>query len=184
MNRPREIGYTDGLLADGSVHRAYEDGRQEWRRRGTRHVVHWHDSQGGSGTDELLGMKILKRVLADGTVIYGRDIGYGRTVWGRGETVMINRTSFGGRMGAILVGLGVTGLAVTAAQLPPLYLSPEQEEALRQQQAAQSSSSGSDGGSDGGGGDSGDPSGDQGGDDSWDSSWDGDDGGWTDDDFG
>lgn len=178
MIRPREIGYTDELLADGSVHRTYEDGRQEWRRRDHNidHVVHWHDNQGASGTDELLGERIIKRVLTDGTVTYGRDIGYGRTLWGRGETVMINRTSFGGRLGAILVGLGLAGLAITATQLPPLNVTPEEEAELRQQ--AQRSSSGG-GGGDGGGGDPG------GGDDQWDVSWDTDEGGgWSDDDFG
>ena len=170
MIRPREVGYTDELLADGSVHRTYEDGRQEWRRRGSGAVVHWHDDRGGAGTDELLGKKIVKRTLADGTVTYGRDIGYGRTLWGRGETLMVNRTSFGGRMGAVLVGLGVAGLAVTASQLPPLDLTPEEEEELRRQ--AQNSSDGGSGG-DGGGGDD------------WDGGdWGDDDGGWSDDDFG
>lgn len=166
MIRPREIGYTDELLADGSVHRTYEDGRQEWRRRGPGGVVDWHDDRGGAGTDELLGDRIVKRLLADGTVTYGRDIGYGRTLWGSGDTVMINRTSFGGRMGAILVGLGVT-----AAQLPPAHLTPEEEEELRQQ-AQSSSASGGDGGGDGGG-------------DDWDGGdWSDGDGGWSDDDFG
>ncbi|MFJ4834156.1 hypothetical protein ACIP79_30205 [Streptomyces sp. NPDC088747] len=180
MIRPREIGYTDELLADGSVHRGYDDGRQEWRRRdqATGRVVHWHDNRGASGTDELLGDRIIKRLLADGTVTYGRDIGYGRTLWGPGETVMINRTSFGGQLGTILVGLGLAGLAITATQLPPLSLTPEEEEELRQQ--AQNSSSG--GGGDSGGGDGG---GGDGGDDVWDGSWGSDDGGgWSDDDFG
>lgn len=172
MIRPREIGYTDELLADGSVHRTYEDGRQEWRRRGPDRVVRWHDERGGTGTDELLGEKIVKRTLADGTVTYGRDIGYGRTVWGRGDTLMVNRTSFGGRMGAILVGLGVAGLAVTAAQLPPLSLTPEEEEELRRQ-AQNSSGGGGEFGYDGGDGDD------------WDGGdWGDDDGGWSDDDFG
>ncbi|MFE0631746.1 hypothetical protein ACFW3D_32935 [Streptomyces sp. NPDC058864] len=169
MIRPREIGYTDTLLADCSVHRTYEDGRQEWRRRGPNGVVHWHDGQGGDGTDEQLGHRIVKRVLADGTVTYGRDIGYGRTLWGRGDTLTVNRTSFGGRMGAALVGLGVAGLAISAAQLPPLSLTPEEEEELRRQAQGSSSGGGADGG-DGGGWDDGD--------------WDDDDGGWTDDDFG
>ncbi|MFE6286176.1 hypothetical protein [Streptomyces sp. NPDC057877] len=170
MIRPREIGYTDELLADGSVHRTYEDGRQEWRRRGPDGVVRWHDSEGGSGTDELLGGRIIKRMPADGTVTYGRDIGYGRTLWGRGETLMINRTSFGGRMGALLVGLGVAGLAVTAAHLPPLALSPEEEEALRQQAQNSTSSGGGEVSYDSG--------------DDWDGGDWGDDDGWTDDDFG
>ncbi|MFI8185487.1 hypothetical protein OG539_04855 [Actinacidiphila glaucinigra] len=169
MIRPREIGYTDALLADRSVHRTYEDGRQEWRRRGPDGVVHWHDGRQGGGTDELLGDRIVKRVLADGTVTYGRDIGYGRTLWGRGDTLTVNRTSFGGRTGAALVGLGVAGLAITAAQLPPLSLTPEEEEELRRQAQSSSSGGGVDGG-DGGDWDSGD--------------WDDDGGGWSDDDFG
>ncbi|MBW5485460.1 hypothetical protein [Streptomyces bambusae] len=188
MNRPEEIGYTDELLADASVHRRYDDGREEWRRRsdasaGSR-LVHWPDNQGASGTDELLGDRIIKRTLSDGTVVYARDIGYGRTLWGRGETVLVNRTSFGGRMGALLAGLGVAALAITAAQLPPLSMTPEEEEALRQRhaqnQASSSGSSGGDGGGDAGGG-AGD---DSGGDDSWEAGWEGDDDTWSDDDFG
>ncbi|MQY10668.1 hypothetical protein SRB5_07800 [Streptomyces sp. RB5] len=169
MTRPREIGYTDELLADRSVHRTYEDGRREWRRRGADGVVHWRDDQGGTGTDELLGARIIKRVLADGTATYGRDLGYGRTLWSRSETLMVNRTSFGGRMGAILAGIGVLGVAVTASQMPPLHLTPEEEEELRRQ-ARTSSDGGGDveaGGDDWGGGD-----------------WGDDDGGWSDDDFG
>ncbi|MFJ1548441.1 hypothetical protein [Streptomyces sp. NPDC088246] len=180
MIRPQEIGYFDELLADGSVHRRYEDGREEWRQREGSHraLVRWHDNRNASGTDELLGNRIIKRTLADGTVMYARDIRYGRTLWGRGETVMVNRTSFGGRMGVMLAGLGVAGLAITAAQLPPLSMSPEEEEELRQQQAqSQSSSSGDSGG--GGSSDSGDN-----GTDDWDAGWDNDDDAWSDDDFG
>ncbi|HEY8982554.1 MAG TPA: hypothetical protein VIU15_23565 [Streptomyces sp.] len=169
MIRPRETGYRDELLADGTVHRTYEDGGQEWRSRGPDGVVRWRDERGGTGTDELLGGGIVRRALADGTVTYGREIGYGRTLWGRGERLTVNRTSFGGRMGAVLAGIGIAGLAVTAAHLPPLSLTPEEEEELRQQ--AQSSTSGGDGG---GGGDTG-----------WDGGdWGDDDGGWSDDDFG
>ncbi|MFC9859210.1 MULTISPECIES: hypothetical protein [unclassified Streptomyces] len=179
MIRPQEIGYFDELLADGSVHRRYEDGREEWRHREGSHrdLVRWHDNRNSAGTDELLGDRIIKRILADGTVTYARDIGYGRTLWGRGETVMVNRTSSGGRMGVMLTGLGVAGLAITAAHLPPLSMSPAEEEALRQQQAQSQSSSGDSGG--GGGGDSGD-----GGSGDWDAGWNNDDGAWSDDDFG
>ncbi|MFD7256397.1 hypothetical protein [Streptomyces sp. NPDC059874] len=190
MIRPREIGYADELLADGTVHRRYEGGLEEWRSRtpGRPHVVSWHDNQGASGTDELLGNRVIKRTLADGTATYARDIGYGRTVWPRGERVTVNRSSFGGRMGVLLAGLGVATLAITAAHLPPLSMTLEEEEALRrqQEQAQASSSSGGDGGGDGGGGDSGD--GDSGdgdsGDDSWEAGWDNDDDAWSDDDFG
>ncbi|MFD7862097.1 hypothetical protein [Streptomyces sp. NPDC059783] len=170
MIRPQEIGYSDELLADGSVHRRYEDGREEWRRRadGTGRLVRWNDDRGGSGTDELLGGRVVKRTLADGTVTFARDIGYGRTVWGRGERVTVNRTSFGGRMGVLLAGLGGAGLVVTAAQLPPVSLTPEEEEELRQQARAQSSSAGD--GGDGG--------------DGWDADWDHGEDTWSDDDFG
>ncbi|MFJ2650989.1 hypothetical protein ACIO1C_30245 [Streptomyces sp. NPDC087420] len=183
MNRPREIPYRDNLLADGTVHRvyaypdAYPDadpdgdfrrGREEWRRRDGG-KVRWRDNQGASGTDELLGERIIKRVHEDGRVTYGRDIGYGRTVWGQGETVMVNRTSFGGRVGVVLGGLGLAALAVTAAHYPPESLTPEEEEELRQRQEASQSSSGGDSG--GGYADTAD--------------WDSDDGdGWNDDDFG
>lgn len=172
MIRPREIGYTDELLADGSVHRSYADGRTEWRRRGRDHLVHWRDDSGTEGTDELLGQRIIKRTLADGTVSYGRDIGYGRTLWGRGETVMVNRTSYRGRLGAILAGLGVAGLAITMAQLPPPRLTQDEEAELRRQQAAgQDSSAAGDMRTDWDDGD-------------WQvDDWD-DDGGWSDDDFG
>jgi hypothetical protein len=176
MNRPREIPYRDELLADGTVHREYANaygrfrrGREEWRRRESG-TVRWRDNQGASGTDELLGGRIIKRVYADGRVSYGRDIGYGRTVWGQGETVMVNRTSFGGRMGMLLGGLGLATLAITAAHYPPESLSPEEEEELRRREATQNSS---------GGGDSGGGYVDTGGD--WDSD---DDDGWNDDDFG
>lgn len=180
MMRPRETGYSDELLADGSVHRSYDDGRQEWRRRdpSVPGLVRWHDNMSASGTDELLGDRIVKRV-SNGTVSYGRDIGYGRTVWGR-DSLTVNRTSFGGRMGLLLAGIGVTALAVTEAHLPPLSLSPEEEEELRRQAEA----SARDGGEGGGSGDSGGGF-ENAGDDDWDGNWgDGDDGGWSDDDFG
>ncbi|WP_406447348.1 hypothetical protein OG782_00965 [Streptomyces sp. NBC_00876] len=181
MIRPREIGYSDELLADGSVHRRYEDGLEEWRRRegSSGGLARWHDNRNASGTDELLGNRIIKRTLADGTVTYARDIGYGRTLWGRGESVTVNRTSFGGRMGVMLTGLGVAGLAITATQLPPLSMSPEEEEELRRQDRSQSSSSGdsgSGGGGEGGGG--------EGGPDDWDAGWDHGEDTWSDDDFG
>ncbi|RSS64047.1 hypothetical protein [Streptomyces sp. WAC06614] len=184
MNRTQEIGYTDELLADASVHRRYEDGREEWRSRsGTAgsSVVTWHDNRGAAGTDELLGDRIIKRTLSDGTVVYARDIGYGRTLWGRGETVLVNRSSFGGTMGALLAGLGLAALAVTAAQLPPESLTPEEEEALRQQAQNQASSSGGDGG---GGYDGGGDGGEDGDDHAWEVGWDGGDDTWSDDDFG
>ncbi|MGV9264819.1 hypothetical protein ACWDRR_09175 [Kitasatospora sp. NPDC003701] len=195
MTQPRHLGYSDELLADGTVHRRYEDGRSEWRRRGADRLVHWHDSEGLAGTDEPLGKDLVKRRHSDGTVRYGRDVGYGRTVWARGELVTVNRTAFSGRLGVVLGALGVAGAAAVAvSQYPPLELSEAEEEQLREQaraQAAGSSSGGDGGGGDGGSsgdGSSGDT--DDGGDldddgtDAVYGDWDGSDDGWDGDDFG
>jgi len=161
----RDVTFTDELLSDGSVHRTFSDGRQEWRWRGTGTVVQWRDNTGVSGTDELLGNRIIKRMFADGRVLYGRDQGYGRTAWGD-QTLTVNRTSFGGRAGAFLAAAGA-GFALGAIVAPPLAMSAFEEDELRRQ--AQSSSSGGDGG----GGDGGD-----------DGAWTDNDGGASNDDFG
>ncbi|MFJ9950137.1 hypothetical protein [Kitasatospora sp. NPDC091207] len=189
MTQPRHLGYSDELLADGTVHRRYEDGRSEWRRRGPARLVHWHDSDGLAGTDEPLGKDLVKRRHTDGTVRYGRDIGYGRTVWARGELVTVNRTAFSGRLGVVLGALGVAGAAgVAVSQFPPLELSEAEEERLREQARAQAAGSS---GGDGGGGSSDDSSSDDtGGPDGSDDAdfgggWDGSsDDGWDGDDFG
>ncbi|MEV6977742.1 hypothetical protein [Kitasatospora sp. NPDC093806] len=184
MTDPRHLGYRDELLADGQVHRRYEDGRSEWRRRGADRLVHWHDSLGRSGTDEPLGRDLVKRRRADGTTEYGRDIGYGRTVWA-GGLVTLNRTSFGGRLGVVVGALGVAGLAaVTAAQLPPAELSEAEEEALREESRRQAAadSSGSSGSSDSSS--SSDDGGSDDGDGGFDGDWSDSDDGWDGDDFG
>jgi hypothetical protein len=143
MRGYREIDYTDTLLADGSAHRRFADGREEWRSR-HHHVVRWRDNQGYSGTDEPLGPKIVKRTLNTGQVLYGRELGYGRTVWGNG-TLTRNRTSFRGRMGALLAAVGA-GALLGAVVAPPVALSLAEEEELRRQaQQAQSNSDGDDG---------------------------------------
>lgn len=140
MTRPyREVSFRDELLADGSVRRAYADGRQEWRRRERGSVVTWRDDLGRSGVDEQLGGRIVKRRIAPDTVLYGRDIGYGRTTWSDG-TLTVNQTSLGGRAGLIIAGIGAAGL-LPAVVDPPFALTPAEEEALRQQQAQQASSS-------------------------------------------
>lgn len=166
MTGYREISFTDELLADGGVHRRYSDGRQEWRWRDQRQpVVHWRDNQANSGTDEQLGQRIIKRRFATGQVLYGRDLGYGRTVWSDGILTR-NRTSFGGRMGAILAAAGA-GALLGAVVAPPLAMSADEEEQLRQQQAGGGGGSGGDAGSSGG----------TTGDDDWDDDTsDGDDG--------
>jgi hypothetical protein len=158
----RDVSFTDELLSDGSVHRRFSDGREEWRWRAAGGLVQWRDNRGLSGTDEPLGGRIIKRLYPDGRALYGRDQGYGRTAWADG-TLTLNRTSFGGRVGALLAAAGA-GFALGTIVAPPLNMTAMQEEELRRQQA-QSSSSGSDsGGSD-------------------DSDW-SDDGVDSDDDFG
>ena len=161
------VGYRDELLADRSVQRRYEDGRREWRRRAGA-TVQWRDDRGRDGVDEALGERIVKRWIRPNGVLYGRELGYGRTAWSDG-VLTVNRTSTGGRVGAIIAGIGAAGL-LPAVVDPPLALTPEEEEELRQQ--AQSSS--------GGGGDGGGSSDDSdGSDDDWIDSADG-----GDDDFG
>jgi hypothetical protein len=164
MSTYRDVKFTDELLSDGSVHRRFSDGREEWRWRGPGGLVHWRDNVGATGTDEALGGRIVKRLYTDGRAVYGREQGYGRTAWSD-RTLTVNRTSFGGRVGTILAAAGA-GFALGAIVAPPLAMSPLEEEELRRQQANQSSS-------DGGGGDGGDGGGD----------W-GDDGMDSDDDFG
>jgi hypothetical protein len=173
VSQYREIQYTDELLSDRSVHRRFADGREEWRRRAGDQYVQWQDNSGRSGIDEALGGRIIKRTYSTGQVLYGRDQGYGRTAWGDG-TLTINRTSFGGRTGAILAAVGA-GALLGAVVAPPLMMSPFEEDELRrqaQQQQSSSSGSGSDGGDGGDGGDS----------HSWHDDSDGDSG--SDDDFG
>jgi hypothetical protein len=142
----RRVGYRDELLADGSVQRSYADGRREWRRRsGTG--ADWRDDRGRTGHDEPLGGRIVKRTVHPDRVLYGRELGYGRTAWSDG-IMTVNETSRGGRVGAILAAVGVAAL-LPAVVDPPSSLTPEEEEELRQQAAASSSSGGGDGGDDG-----------------------------------
>lgn len=148
MTAPREVTYTDELLADHTVHRRYSDGRQEWRSREPTGVVHWRDDQERTGTDEPLGKRIIKRTHGDGTVRYGRDAGYGRTLW-RDGVVTVNRTSFGGRLGTIL-GAVAGGALLGTMVAPPDHLTVAEEEELRRQAQEQHASS-SGGGGDGSG---------------------------------
>lgn len=142
-----QITYTDELLADNTVHRRYSDGRQEWRER-VAEGVSWRDDQGNTGLDEPLGSKLVKRRYGDGSVVYGRENGFGRTLWSH-DVLTTNRSSFGGRMGgvlAVVAGAGVLG----ALTVPPTSLTPADEDELRAEDFDQSS------GSDGGSGDYGD----------------------------
>lgn len=147
----REITYSDELLADRTVHRRYSDGRQEWRSAdsASRRIVRWRNERGHTGSDELLGRRIVKRVYGDGRpAIYGREAGYGRTLWSDG-VLTVNRTSFGGRLGTVL-GAVTAGAVLGSLAVPPTSLTPEEEEEMRRQ--AEASASGGDSG--GGAGDS------------------------------
>lgn len=171
MSQYREVQYTDELLSDRSVHRRFADGREEWRRRSGDRYVQWQDNSGRSGVDEVLGDRIIKRTYTTGQVVYGRDQGYGRTAWGDG-TMTVNRTSFGGRTGAILAAVGA-GALLGAIVAPPLMMSEFEEEELRRQSQQQQQSNGD---GDGDGGDGGSDDGD-----SWS---DNNDDAGSDDDFG
>ncbi len=137
---PRVVTYRDELLADGSVRRFFDNGQSEWRRRLPDGRVEWNDSQGYAGIDELLGDGIIKRTFANGRVIYAREQGFGRTLWYGGKVLTVNQTSFGGRVGAILTAMGA-GFLLGSLVPPPEFLSPAEEEMLRQKAAQQSQSS-------------------------------------------
>jgi hypothetical protein len=143
------ITYRDELLADESVKRSYSDGTVEWRRRLPDGRVEWQDTRGLSGTDELLGNGVVKRLLTDGAVAYGKEQGYGRTAWISGETrvLTVNDASLGGRTSAVLATIGAAGLLGSVAW-PPMAMSPEEEEALREAQRRQQSGDASGGGTD------------------------------------
>lgn len=143
MPEYREITYTDELLADGTVHRRYSDGRQEWRARRPDGVVTWRDGRGGTGSDEPLGRHLVKRSYLDGSVIYGREGGFGRTLWGDGS-LTVNRSSLRGRLGGIVAAVAGTAL-IGSLVMPPDALTPEQEQELR---AQAQDPAGGDGGSD------------------------------------
>ncbi|ONK11263.1 hypothetical protein [Streptomyces sp. MP131-18] len=163
MSQPhtQETTYTDELLADRSVHRRYSDGRQEWRSRGSRGEVRWRDDRGDAGTDEPLGRDLVKRTFDNGRVLYGREGGYGRTLWSNG-VLTVNRTSLGGRMGTVLAAVA-GGALVGAVLAPPAFLSPDEEEELRREAEAQvggaGGGEGGEGGEDAGYGDWGDAGG-------------------------
>ncbi len=133
---PKVITFRDELQPDGSVRRTFENGQYEWRRRLADGRVEWIDNQGNSGIDELLGDGVIKRTFKNGQVTYARDQGYGRTLWYGGRVLTINKTAFGGNVGAILTGLGA-GFLLGSLVPPPQFLTPEEEEMLRQKAAQQ-----------------------------------------------
>ncbi|WP_448542677.1 hypothetical protein [Roseiflexus sp.] len=152
-SNPHVLTYQDEVLADGSLRRSFSDGRYEWRRRLPDGRVEWQDSQGYAGVDELLGDGIIKRTFNNGRVIYAREQGYGRTLWHGGRVLTVNQTSFGGQVGMILAAMGA-GFLLGSLVPPPEFLSPEEEEMLRQKALQQQQTDyGSDGSIGGGSGD-------------------------------
>lgn len=128
------VEYTDELLADKTICRRYQNGRIEWRKKLAETKIEWRDNQSIQGTDELLSTGIIKRTYSNQTV-YGREQGYGRTLWSNNQ-LTVNRTNFGGKIGAILASVG--GAVLLGSLIaPPLALSLEQEEEMRRQQALQ-----------------------------------------------
>ncbi len=153
------IEYTDELLADQTVCRRYSDGRTEWRTLSADRRVVWRDNFNQTGVDELLGGGIVKRIVDNQPQpIYGREQGYGRTLWSNNR-LTVNRTSFPGKVGKALMALR-GALLLGGLVAPPVMLAPEQEAELRRQQQQQTgnSSSSSSGDSDW---DSGSDSGDE-----------------------
>jgi hypothetical protein len=140
MSKYQQITYTDELLSDDTVHRQYSDDRQEWRRRTPAGTVQWQDHRGNAGTDEPLGRRLVKRTYRDGRVMYGREFGYGRTLWGDG-VLTSNRSSFGGRLGVILAAVA-GGALLGGLAMPPETLTAAQEEELRAEALTQQSYSG------------------------------------------
>lgn len=134
MRPTRTVTFEDEPLADGTVCRRYDDGRIEWRRHTDATHAAWRDEHGLTGSDELLGDGIVKRVHADGRVEYAREQGFGRTAWS-GGLLTVNRTSLGGRAGALLTMLGVSTWMGTISP-PPETLTAAQEEELRRRAAA------------------------------------------------
>ena len=144
------IEYTDELLADKTICRKYNNGRIEWRTKIDETKIDWRDNQANFGVDELLGDGIIKRTYGNNQIVYAREQGYGRTLWSN-NLMTVNKTSFGGKVGAILAGVGGAFL-LGSLIAPPLMLDSGQEEELRRQQALQqqqnSNSSSSDSGGD------------------------------------
>jgi hypothetical protein len=140
MPDQRQVTYTDELLSDDTVHRTYSDDRQEWRRRTAAGTVEWQDHRGNAGIDEPLGRRLIKRTYRDGRVMYGQELGYGRTLWGDG-VLTSNRSSFGGRLGIILAAVA-GGALLGGLAMPPQTLTAAQEDELRTEALTQPSYSG------------------------------------------
>lgn len=128
------VTFTDERLADGTVHRRYDDGRVEWRTAAGPDRAEWRDASGATGFDERLGRGVVKRTLSSGEVSWGRDQGYGRTAWEGGRRVTLDVTRLGGRAGALLAA-AAGAVLLGGVRPPPDALGAAEEEALREQRA-------------------------------------------------
>jgi hypothetical protein len=129
MSRTGEVTFTDEVMSGGGVCRRYSDGVEEWRWRDPDGTVWWRDNQQRHGTDEPLTGTLVKRTFLDGRVLFGRDLGFGFTIWSDGRRTL-NVTNSPAGLAALLVRVGSQAL-LGVASAPPSSLSPTEEARLR-----------------------------------------------------
>jgi hypothetical protein len=125
MSRHGETTYADEVMAGGGVCRRYSDGREEWRWRDPEGTVWWRDNRQEHGTDEPLRGGVVKRTHLDGRVLYGRDVGFGWTIWTDGRRTL-NRTDAPAGLVALLLRVGAPALLGVVPPPPPWLSPPEQ----------------------------------------------------------
>jgi hypothetical protein len=133
MARTGEVTFTDEVMSGGGVCRRYSDGVEEWRWRDPDGTVWWRDNRQRYGTDEPVGPVLIKRTHVDGHVLYGRDGGFGLTVWSDGRRTL-NATDLSPVLLALLVAVGFRALG-HIVPAPPPSLSPSDEQRLRERGA-------------------------------------------------
>ncbi len=139
----RRIGFRDELLTGGTVCRRYDDGLIEWRTRDeSGSIVTWRDNRGATGTDEALGDRIVKRTTVGRQPIYGREQGFGRTLWSDGR-LTVNETGLKAKFGKAAAFIG-GGILLSAFAPPPHSMTAAEEQRLREQQMAAQRGSASD----------------------------------------
>lgn len=129
MSGSAEVTFTDEVMSGGGVFRRYSDGVEEWRWRDPAGVIWWRDNRGRHGADEPLRGALIKRTHLDGRVAYGRDAGFGFTVWSDGRRTL-NVTNSPAGLVALLVQVGGRALH-SVVPAPPAVLTPTEEARLR-----------------------------------------------------
>jgi hypothetical protein len=131
----RRIGFRDELLTGGTVCRRYDDGLIEWRTRDEAGgIVNWRDNRGATGIDEALGDRIVKRTVVGRQPIYGREQGFGRTLWSDGR-LTVNETGLKAKFGRAAAFIG-GGILLSAFAPPPHFMTADEEQHLREQHLA------------------------------------------------